>query len=67
MVLKQRYIKFSAGIEKDNLSIMFYGKNINDDKYLISAFVAVASNFDNLFWLSKCIIELMVLTVNYMF
>ena len=38
----QDTLNFSAGIEKDNLSIMLWGKNINDDKYLISAFPAVA-------------------------
>ena len=38
----QDTINFSAGIEKDNLSITIWGKNINDDKYLISAFPAVA-------------------------
>ena len=35
-------MNFSAGIEKDNLSIMIWGKNINDDRYLYSAFPAVA-------------------------
>ena len=34
-------LNFSAGIEKDNLSVSFYGQNINDDEYLTSAFVAV--------------------------
>ena len=28
----QDTLNFSAGIEKDNLSIMLWGKNINDDK-----------------------------------
>ena len=52
----QDTLNVSAGINKDNLSIMFYGKNINDDKYLISAFPAVADpTFINFFWLSKCL------------
>lgn len=34
-------LNFSAGIEKDNLSISIYGQNINDDQYLTTAFVAV--------------------------
>ena len=38
----QDTMNFSAGIEKDNLSIMIWGKNINDDRYLYSAFPAVA-------------------------
>ena len=33
----QDTLNFSAGIERDNLSITIWGKNINDDKYLISA------------------------------
>ena len=41
-VKAQDTLNFSAGIERDNLSITIWGKNINDDKYLISAFPAVA-------------------------
>ena len=39
---KQNTLNFTAGFEKDNLSITLWGKNINDDEYLTSAFVAVA-------------------------
>ena len=38
---KQDTLSFSTGIEKDNLSISLYGKNINNDEYLSSAFIAV--------------------------
>tara|TARA_B100001063_G_scaffold7761_1_gene5971 strand:+ start:30 stop:2453 length:2424 start_codon:yes stop_codon:yes gene_type:complete len=38
---KMDTLNFSAGIEKDNLSISLYGQNINDDEYISSAFVAV--------------------------
>ena len=38
---KMDTLNFSAGIEKDNLSISLYGQNINDDEYLTTAFVAV--------------------------
>jgi outer membrane receptor protein involved in Fe transport len=38
---KMDTLNFSAGIEKDNLSISLYGQNVNDDEYLSSAFVAV--------------------------
>ncbi len=40
-IRKMDTLNFSAGIEKDNLSISLYGQNINDDEYLTSAFVAV--------------------------
>ena len=39
---KMDTLNFSAGLEKDNLSISIYGQNINNDEYLTSAFVAVA-------------------------
>ena len=38
----QDTLNFSLGIERENLSITVWGKNINDDRYLISAFPAVA-------------------------
>jgi hypothetical protein len=44
---EQDTLNISAGIEKEGigggvLSLMFYGKNINDDKWVTSAFPAVA-------------------------
>ena len=48
-------LNFSAGVEKDNLSISLYGeKYVNDDEYLTSAFVAVTDLSEyNIFWISK--------------
>ena len=46
-IKEQDTLNISAGIEKEGvgggvLSLMFYGKNINDDKWVTSAFPAVA-------------------------
>ena len=46
-IKEQDTLNISAGIEKEGvgggvLSLMFYGKNINDDKWITSAFPAVA-------------------------
>ena len=55
----QDMFNFSAGLEKENLSIMFWGKNINDDKYLISAFPAVADPTSSSFFDIRTLIDLM--------
>ena len=47
---KQDTLNFTAGFEKDNLSISLWGKNINDDEYLTSAFVAVADLSETTFF-----------------
>lgn len=63
----QDTMNFSAGIEKDNLSIMIWGKNINDDKYLYSAFPAVADpTFTTFFGYPNAYTSYGV-TVNYTF
>ena len=38
-------LNFSAGITRGNLDIIFYGNNINDDKYLHTAFSSVGDPF----------------------
>ena len=63
----QDTLNFSAGIEKDNLSIMLWGKNINDDKYLISAFPAVADPTFTTFFGYPNAYSSYGLTVNYSF
>ena len=39
---KQNTLNVTAGFEKENLAITFWGKNINDDEFIQSAFEAVA-------------------------
>ena len=63
----QDTLNVSAGIEKENLSIMFYGKNINDDKYLISAFPAVADPTFTTFFGYPNAYRSYGITINYMF
>ena len=38
---EQDTLNFSAGMQKDNLSIIVWGKNINDDEFITSVFPAV--------------------------
>ena len=63
----QDTLNFSAGLDKDNLSLMFWAKNINDDKYLISAFPAVADPTSSTFFGYPNAYRTYGLTVNYMF
>ena len=63
----QDTLNISAGIEKENLSIMFWGKNINDDEYLISAFPAVADPTFTTFFGYPNAYSSYGLTLNYMF
>ena len=63
----QDTLNFSAGIEKENISIMLWGKNINDDKYLISAFPAVADPTFTTFFGYPNAYSSYGLTVNYSF
>jgi hypothetical protein len=46
---------------------MFWGKNINDDKYLISAFPAVADPTSSSFFGYPNAYRSYGLTINYMF
>jgi hypothetical protein len=46
----QDTLNISAGIERGNLSIMFFGKNINDDRFITSAFPAVADPSETTFF-----------------
>tara|TARA_B100001109_G_scaffold175604_1_gene143582 strand:+ start:1407 stop:3836 length:2430 start_codon:yes stop_codon:yes gene_type:complete len=63
----QDTLNVSAGLERENLSIMFYGKNINDDKYLISAFPAVADPTFTTFFGYPNAYRSYGLTISYMF
>lgn len=63
----QDTLNFSAGLEKENLSLMFWGKNITDDKYLISAFPAVADPTSSTFFGYPNAYRSYGLTINYMF
>jgi len=47
---KQDTLNFTLGFQKDDLSISVWGKNINDDEYLTSAFVAVADLSETTFF-----------------
>ena len=42
-------LNFSAGITRGNLDIIFFGNNINDDKYLHTAFSSVGDPFRSSF------------------
>ena len=42
-------LNFSAGITRGNLDIIFWGNNINDDKYLHTAFSSVGDPFASSF------------------
>ncbi len=60
-------LNFSAGIEKDNLSISLYGQNVNDDEYLTSAFVAVTDFTSTTYFGYPNNYATYGLTVNYQF
>ena len=64
---KMDTLNFSAGIEKDNLSISLYGQNINDDEYLTSAFVAVTDFTSTTYFGYPNNYATYGLTVNYQF
>jgi outer membrane receptor protein involved in Fe transport len=49
---EQDTLNFSAGINKGNLSLTLWGKNITDDEYLdIGLSGCGRSNFNIIFWL----------------
>tara|TARA_B100001175_G_scaffold317153_1_gene333082 strand:- start:2667 stop:5093 length:2427 start_codon:yes stop_codon:yes gene_type:complete len=66
-IKSQDTLNFSSGLEKDNLSLMFWVKNINDDKYLISAFPAVADPTSSSFFGYPNAYRSYGLTLNYTF
>jgi outer membrane receptor protein involved in Fe transport len=64
---KQDTLNFTLGFEKDDLSISLWGKNINDDEYLTSAFVAVADLSETTFFGYPNAYKTYGVTLNYSF
>ena len=64
---KMDTLNFSAGVEKDNLSISLYGQNVNDDEYLTTAFVAVTDFTNTTYFGYPNNYATYGLTVNYQF
>ena len=64
---KQNTFNISAGLETENLSIMFYGRNINDDEFLTTAFPEVVDLSETTFYGYPNNYKIYGLTVNYSF
>ena len=64
---KQDTLNLTAGFEKENLSITLWGKNINDDEYLTSAFIGVADLSETTFFGYPNSFKSYGLTLNYSF
>ena len=64
---KQDTLNFTLGFQKDDLSISVWGKNINDDEYLTSAFVAVADLSETAFFGYPNSYKTYGVTLNYSF
>jgi outer membrane receptor protein involved in Fe transport len=64
---EQNTLNFTAGFEKDNLKISLWGKNINDDEYLTSAFIAVADLSETTYFGYPNNYATYGITVNYQF
>ena len=64
---EQDTLNFSVGIEKDNLSISLWGKNINNDEYITSVFPAVVDLTNSTFFGYPNDYATYGLTVNYSF
>jgi iron complex outermembrane receptor protein len=60
-------LNFSAGITRGNLDIVFWGNNINDDKYLHTAFSSVGDPFRSSFEGYPNAPKTYGVTVNYSF
>ena len=60
-------LNFSAGITRGNLDIIFWGNNINDDKYLHTAFSSVGDPFASSFEGYPNAPKTYGVTVNYSF
>jgi len=60
-------LNFSAGISRGNLDIVFWGNNINDDKYLHTAFSSVGDPFRSSFEGYPNAPKTYGVTVNYSF
>lgn len=66
-IKKQNTLNISAGIETDKLSVMFYGRNINDDEFLTTAFPEVVDLSQTTFYGYPNNYKTYGLTVNYSF
>ena len=66
-IKKQNTLNISAGIETDKLSIMFYGRNINDDEFLTTAFPEVVDLSETTFYGYPNNYKTYGLSVNYSF
>ncbi len=64
---KQDTLNFTLGFQKDDISISVWGKNINDDEYLTSAFVAVADLSETTFFGYPNAYKRYGVTLNYSF
>ena len=64
---KQDTLNFSAGMQKDNLSISVWGKNINDDEFITTIFPAVVDLSNTTFFGYPNNYATYGLTVNYSF
>ncbi|MDB3997134.1 TonB-dependent receptor, partial [Gammaproteobacteria bacterium] len=64
---KQNTLNISAGIETDKLSVMFYGRNINDDEFLTTAFPEVVDLSETTFYGYPNNYKTYGLSVNYSF
>ena len=64
---KQDTLNFTLGFQKDDISISVWGKNINDDEYLTSAFVAVADLSETTFFGYPNAYKTYGVTLNYSF
>ena len=64
---EQDTFNLTAGFEKDNISIKIWGKNINDDKFLTSAFIGVADLSETTFYGYPNSFKSYGMTINYSF
>ena len=64
---EQDTLNLTAGFEKDNISIKIWGKNINDDKFLTSAFIGVADLSETTFYGYPNNFKSYGMTLNYSF
>ena len=64
---EQDTLNLTAGFEKDNISIKIWGKNINDDKFLTSAFIGVADLSETTFYGYPNSFKSYGMTINYSF
>jgi iron complex outermembrane receptor protein len=64
---EQDTLNLTAGFEKDNISIKIWGKNINDDRFLTSAFIGTADLSETTFYGYPNSFKSYGMTLNYSF